>query len=640
MKNKFSETRGKFDSGLLQGQFGLEKGWFSKVVLTQVLFVCLFLPILGAFAEADGNLEKLKQQDIERALKYKRLKDAEVPGPIKVLPRTLPVDTDDDGMPDSWELANGLEPNNPDDAWFDPDGDEVVNLFEYQLGSDLNNPATPPVATVPGDYLDVATAIDSVALGTAIRVVGGSYPVNYMTFSTKVVMIQGGWSADFSQRNLSLYPTTFDGGMQAEILYFSPSSDESTIILDGLHFVRGSEHFSAVNLLGQGSSFMKTSIFNCSITASESYFNFGGVLNIFNWDTSQSDRTIANTLIVDNGASGIYSQIVGNTTARWRIINTTISHNLNGGGDNGYGIEVFSGVLNAHIYNSIIWGNEQEDLNISGNITFEVDHSDIGNVIAGGGAVYLPGPGVVDVDPLFVDPASGDYHLGSVSPCIDAGINQGIPLIDLEGYARISGPTVDMGPYEYQGVGTGSINGHVTDANTNEPIKWGFVIAIKKPIKEWTLTKPDGSYEITGLEPGVYLILAIKKGYKAGIARVTVEAGKETIKDFELKPNPEENVDESFDLYPNYPEPFNPETWIPYRLATDEPVTISIYNQNGQLVRTLHLGEKKAGVYVTKDKAAYWDGRDSLGQKVASGIYFYTLQAGNFTATRKMTIMK
>ncbi|MBC8234025.1 T9SS type A sorting domain-containing protein [bacterium] len=145
---------------------------------------------------------------------------------------------------------------------------------------------------------------------------------------------------------------------------------------------------------------------------------------------------------------------------------------------------------------------------------------------------------------------------------------------------------------------------------------------------------------MTGLEPGVYLILAIKKGYKAGIARVTVEAGKETIKDFELKPNPEENVDESFDLYPNYPEPFNPETWIPYRLATDEPVTISIYNQNGQLVRTLHLGEKKAGVYVTKDKAAYWDGRDSLGQKVASGIYFYTLQAGNFTATRKMTIMK
>ena len=84
--------------------------------------------------------------------------------------------------------------------------------------------------------------------------------------------------------------------------------------------------------------------------------------------------------------------------------------------------------------------------------------------------------------------------------------------------------------------------------------------------------------------------------------------------------------------------------WIAKSRPVENPEnrgrTISIYNQKGQLVRTLHLGEKKAGVYVTKDKAAYWDGRDSSGQKVASGIYFYTIQAGKFTATRKMVIMK
>lgn len=93
-------------------------------------------------------------------------------------------------------------------------------------------------------------------------------------------------------------------------------------------------------------------------------------------------------------------------------------------------------------------------------------------------------------------------------------------------------------------------------------------------------------------------------------------------------------------LLQNYPNPFNPETWLPFQLAQDALVTIRIYNTNGQLIRTIALGNKQAGVYVTKDKAAYWDGRDSLGQSVASGVYYYTLQAGEFRATRKMVIMK
>jgi len=93
-------------------------------------------------------------------------------------------------------------------------------------------------------------------------------------------------------------------------------------------------------------------------------------------------------------------------------------------------------------------------------------------------------------------------------------------------------------------------------------------------------------------------------------------------------------------LLQNYPNPFNPDTWLPYQLAQDAPVTISIYNSKGQLIRTLHLGNQKAGIYLTKDKTAYWDGKDSFGQKVASGLYFYTLQAGKFTATRKMVIVK
>jgi hypothetical protein len=94
-------------------------------------------------------------------------------------------------------------------------------------------------------------------------------------------------------------------------------------------------------------------------------------------------------------------------------------------------------------------------------------------------------------------------------------------------------------------------------------------------------------------------------------------------------------------LLQNYPNPFNPETWIPYELATALPVIVSIYNADGQRVRTLALGNKDAGVYASKDRAVYWDGTDSLGEQVASGVYFYTLQAGEFRATtRKMVILK
>ena len=94
------------------------------------------------------------------------------------------------------------------------------------------------------------------------------------------------------------------------------------------------------------------------------------------------------------------------------------------------------------------------------------------------------------------------------------------------------------------------------------------------------------------------------------------------------------------ELLRNYPNPFNPETWIPYRLAQDAFVTLTIYNGSGQVVRTLDIGYQAASVYESRSKAAYWDGRNDLGESVASGVYFYTLTAGNFSATRKMLILK
>ena len=93
-------------------------------------------------------------------------------------------------------------------------------------------------------------------------------------------------------------------------------------------------------------------------------------------------------------------------------------------------------------------------------------------------------------------------------------------------------------------------------------------------------------------------------------------------------------------LLPNYPNPFNPETWIPYHLVKPADVSISIYAADGQLVRTLELGYQAVGIYESRSRAVYWDGRNELGESVASGVYFYTLTAGDYTATRKMLIRK
>ena len=93
-------------------------------------------------------------------------------------------------------------------------------------------------------------------------------------------------------------------------------------------------------------------------------------------------------------------------------------------------------------------------------------------------------------------------------------------------------------------------------------------------------------------------------------------------------------------LLANYPNPFNPETWIPYHLAEAADVTVRIYAADGGLVRTLALGHQVAGIYESRVRAAYWDGNNEVGEPVASGVYFYTLTADDFTATRKMLIRK
>ena len=97
---------------------------------------------------------------------------------------------------------------------------------------------------------------------------------------------------------------------------------------------------------------------------------------------------------------------------------------------------------------------------------------------------------------------------------------------------------------------------------------------------------------------------------------------------------------EKTQLFANYPNPFNPETWIPYELATDTHVRLTIYNTQGVVIRTLQFGHQSAGYYTDRDRAAYWDGRNALGEQVASGLYFYQLETDEMSSMRKMVILK
>ena len=93
-------------------------------------------------------------------------------------------------------------------------------------------------------------------------------------------------------------------------------------------------------------------------------------------------------------------------------------------------------------------------------------------------------------------------------------------------------------------------------------------------------------------------------------------------------------------LLANYPNPFNPETWIPFQLAQDSIVTVKIYDVTGKQIRMIQLGHVPAGNYVESNRAIYWDGRSENGEQVSSGSYFYQLQVDEYTETKKMVILK
>ena len=127
--------------------------------------------------------------------------------------------------------------------------------------------------------------------------------------------------------------------------------------------------------------------------------------------------------------------------------------------------------------------------------------------------------------------------------------------------------------------------------------------------------------------------LAVAKGIDLTDPRL--QKGVRFLKQLHTSLLPKETI-----LLPNYPNPFNPETWIPYALAQDADVTLTIYDTNGEQIRRFDLGHQRAGHYTDRNRAVYFDGRNDAGEPLSSGVYFYHLSAGDYSQTRKMLILK
>ncbi|MBM3242611.1 hypothetical protein FJZ31_40640 [Candidatus Poribacteria bacterium] len=402
---------------------------------------------------------------------------------------------------------------------------------------------------VPGDYPTIQAGIDAAVDGDTVLVADGTWtgPDNKnLDFNGKAITVTSENGAEYCIIDCNSDGRGFD--------FHSGESENS--VVSGFTIKNGYVSFESgggVRCLSASPTITNNIIRNCN-----PYGHGGGV-----GCQGGASPTIANNIITENmtepawSGGGIYCDgasspiIMSNTITKnssdygggIRCIeysNPVITNNViawNSGQGGGISCDHSSPIITNNtitrndfwgieswqsspvVINTIIWNNTSSAISGSAIVTY----SDV----QGG----WPGIGNINADPMFVDP-NGDYHLQVGSPCIDAGTPIGAPPDDIEGNPRDEFP--DMGTYEYQGVGTGSINGTVTDMASN-PIKGVLVIAALGETKEKAFTDDEGYYEISNLEPGTYWVLCIRIGYKLSIRKAEVVAGETTTVHFRLR---------------------------------------------------------------------------------------------------------
>ena len=194
---------------------------------------------------------------------------------------------------------------------------------------------------------------------------------------------------------------------------------------------------------------------------------------------------------------------------------------------------------------------------------------------------------------------------------------------------------VDVHDLAYVGLQYGQTGVNIADVNGDGTVNVDDFILVAAVIDDAAAAAPAARAKVESHFTKAQLQGWLTEAHASGNTSRIYQRGIAVIEQLLRVFTPEKTA-----LLANYPNPFNPETWIPYQLSKPASVTLTIYDIKGSIVRVLDLGYQRAGVYQTRSRAAYWDGRNALGEPVASGLYFYTLTAGDFSATRKMLIRK
>ena len=284
--------------------------------------------------------------------------------------------------------------------------------------------------------------------------------------------------------------------------------------------------------------------------------------------------------------------------------------------------------------------------------------------------------------PRLVNPLGKNFHLQAGSPAIDAGTDAYAPDDDLDGAARPAGDAVDIGPYEYgakkrqddppsdadnvsvtpdppvavypawdvnedgttditdlilvaAALGTGDLENPRLDVNGDGVVDISDLILVASHLGETTEAAAPVIVELPEHFTPETLQQVLKLLRTQHDGSPVLQRAIANLERLLASLIPKETL-----LLANYPNPFNPETWIPYQLSKSADVALHIHSMDGTLVRALSLGHKVAGMYHGRSRAAYWDGKNAAGEVVSSGVYFYTLTAGDFSATRRMLIRK
>ena len=242
-----------------------------------------------------------------------------------------------------------------------------------------------------------------------------------------------------------------------------------------------------------------------------------------------------------------------------------------------------------------------------------------GDVTGGKGTATLTGDGWANGDAANAAPiALSGYRIESQTPALAVygSVTDEITGLAKEGFrVKVKNLTTKVGLSE------------LTSVETAEGYSMAFV-----DLKDARAARIGDILEISADSPTPLIGV---KPVRHVVTVDDVKNGRITLEDLIAYEIPAET-----ELLRNYPNPFNPETWIPYHLSEDADVKLTIYDVNGALVRDIDVGHQTAAKYDTRAKAIYWDGRNQFGEQVASGIYFYSLEAGDFSATRKMVILK